>query len=111
MCNEIYDIGYSPYNHGGFIPNTDNLYEKSCLDLEQMFNYLSQGYGYGWHISNLVIYDKPRELSEFHTIKKCNACKWTGYESAACIYDENCKRPFVITRPFQSWGYVYETDT
>lgn len=95
VCDEIYDIGYSPYNHGGFISDTDNLNEKSCLDLEQMFNYLSQGYGYGWHISDLVIYDKPKELSEFKTFcksyfdgDKCDDCKFfidgRGYE-----YDES----------------------
>ena len=48
----------------------------SCLSREQIVEYL-KGCGYGWHISALHIYDKPRELSEFG-----------------------------LTRPFQSWGYV-----
>lgn len=96
VCDEIYDIGYSPYNHGGFISNidgylsnTDDLYKKSCLDLEKMFNYLSQGYGYGWHISDLKIYDKPKELSEFY---KPAVCNYNGLEP--------------ITRQPQSWCYV-----
>ena len=25
VCDEIYNIGYSPYNHGEFISDTDNL--------------------------------------------------------------------------------------
>lgn len=95
VCDKIYDIGYSPYNHGGFISDTDNLHEKSCLDLEQMFNYLSQGYGYGWHISNLVIYDKPKDLSKFHLpcIPECDGL---------CEY--GCLRP--LKCPPQSWRYV-----
>ena len=61
---------------------------------------------YGWHISDLKIYDKPRELSEFYVWKKCNSCRETGYESTACMYDEDCKVPAIITRPPQSWMYV-----
>lgn len=127
ICDEIYDIGYSPYNHGGFISNingclsnTDDLYKKSCLDLEEMFNYLSQGYGYGWHISDLKIYDKPKELNEFYV-----SCKGNGKaDDKMCISCPNIlfdnddlngltgwcsvhkKKP--LTRPPQSWCYVEE---
>lgn len=84
-----------------------NLPDKSCLTLEEIKQYAgSEGRGiYGWHISDLVIYDKPRELGEFYTVKQCNACKG-GYESTACIYDENCKVPVPLTRPPPSWCYV-----
>lgn len=64
----------------------------------------------GWHISELKIYDKPKELGEFYIWKKCNACRDTGYESTACMYDENCKVPAIITRPPQSWCYVEELE-
>ncbi len=47
---------------------------------------------YGWHISELVIYDKPRELSEFHREEYCYPC------ISPII------RP--IKRPPQSWCYV-----
>lgn len=100
ICDEIYDIGYSPYNHGGFISSTDNLHEKSCLDLEQMFNYLSQGYGYGWHISDLVIYDKPRELSRFWRCPYPWDCDVCDYFDG---FDMSCNKP---KRPPQSWCYV-----
>lgn len=120
ICDEIYDIGYSPYNHGGFISNTDALYEKSCLDLNEMFNCLSQGYGYGLHISDLKIYDKPKELSEFYV-----PCKGTGTEKdklcVSCphlLFEDNplsgytrwCggfkRKPLI--RPPQSYCYVEE---
>ena len=63
-----------------------------------------KGNGYVWDISDLKIYDKPKELSEF-----CIPCK------VSC---ENCKNPLyfecwceekgkkIVTRPPQSWCYV-----
>lgn len=52
--------------------------EKACLTEDELFKYLNgikrpliipKDYkcrrGYAWHISNLVIFDKPKELSEF----------------------------------------------
>lgn len=56
---------------------------------------------YGWHISNLRIYDAPRELSEFCRPHECGEChaKW-AYECNACFEERKIKRP-----P-QSWCYV-----
>lgn len=86
--------------------------KKTCLDEYDLWDYIAgkavkanQMYdGYLWHISDLKIYDKPRELSEF-----CIPCK------VSC---ENCKNPLyfecwceekgekIVTRPPQSWCYV-----
>ena len=42
----------------------------SCLTNYELNNYLGNCIGYAWHISNLVIFDKPKELSEFqHKVK------------------------------------------
>ena len=82
----------------------------SQVDVFDLLEYADEKTIYGWHISDLKIYDKPRKLSEFYTLKKCNSCK-SGYESSACIYDEDCRVPSPITRPFQSWGYVESEDT
>lgn len=55
---------------------------------------------YGWHISDLVIYDKPKELSEFHK---------AGYtetkESVSWLTREE-ENSWQIKRPPQSWSYV-----
>jgi predicted transcriptional regulator len=111
VCDQIDEIGYSPEMHGKYISDIDDIHYVSCVDFEQMFDYLADGYGYGWHISDLVIYDKPKELGEygeFYVWKKCNSCRDTGYESTACCYDIDCKVPAVISRPPQSWCYVEE---
>lgn len=53
---------------------------------------------YGWHISNLIIYDKPKELSEFCKPDICTR----GVQKYDCIGCWDCE----ITRPPQSWCYV-----
>ena len=64
----------------------------TCLTDKQIIDYLGNGKeGYGWHILNLIIYDKPKELSEFH---KPTMPTGLRYEND------------VITRPPQSWCYV-----
>ena len=47
---------------------------------------------YGWHISDLKIYDQPKQLSEFKGLRKTKF----GYA------------PVEIKRPPQSWCYVEE---
>ena len=99
-CDRIYEL--APLNHA-----PDDVEKQACLTREEIVLYL-KGVGYGWHISNLKIYDTPKELIEFHTWKKCKSCNKSGYESTACIYDENCIIPAAITKAPQSWCYVEE---
>lgn len=101
-CNRIYEL--APLNHA-----SDDVEKQACLTREEIVRYL-KGVGYGWHISDLVIYDTPKELIEFHTWKKCKSCSKSGYESTACIYDENCMIPAAITKAPQSWCYVEVTE-
>lgn len=84
-------------------PNNCTLCIKSCLSFNDIKKYIGINFHekrfYGWHISNLKIYDKPKELSEF----KGRKLVWRG-NNHIHEYEK-------LTRPFQSWGYVYETDT
>lgn len=67
----------------------------TCLSAAEMRKYANGANGlYGWHISNLKIYDKPRELREFTGLRQTKF----GAE------------PVPITRAPQSWCYVEETD-
>lgn len=67
---------------------------ETQMDVIDYVNYADEKPVYGWHISNLVIYDKPKELSEFRGRKLV----WRGHNH---VYDyEDMKRP-----P-QSWCYV-----
>ena len=65
----------------------------SCVSKEELNAYgTSVPTLYGWHISNLKIYDTPRELSEFTGLRETRF----GAE------------PVSIARPPQSWRYVEE---
>lgn len=69
----------------------------ACLTAEELGTYVSgKSKFYGWHISELKIYDKPKELSEFkRSVKKCTNGVWYLAKET-------------ITCPPQSWGYVEE---
>lgn len=78
----------------------------ACLTEEELLKY---GGKYAWHISNLVIYDKPKELSEFYVVienKDCEKCKYYDipYEREPCNQCQGGRK--YLTRPPQSWCYV-----
>lgn len=83
----------------------DDYVLQTCLENGTLWDY---GHGtplYGWHISDLKIYDPLKELSEFKGLCKvesdCCACPYYNYSKMDC--DGR-----TIKRPFQSWGYVEE---
>ena len=79
------------------------ILEAACLTEEELETYLKGETGFGWHISDLKIYDKPRKLDEFERPYECDECaaQWAS-ECNAC--HKECK----IKRPPQSWYYVEE---
>lgn len=46
------------------------LMEQSCLDVKELIDYLGRKTGYAIHISDLEIFDRPKELWEFETTKQ-----------------------------------------
>lgn len=104
VCNSIYPISitYSDPN------NTMALREFpfTCLTDKEIMDYLGNGKkGYGFHISDLVIYDKPKKITKFY--KPCGE-----HDCFLCDYwideEQVCAQP-PITRPPQSWCYVEES--
>lgn len=53
------------------------FYKNTCLTEKELFDYIGSGDGYAWHISNLKIFDKPKELNGFITSRKL-ICHETG---------------------------------
>lgn len=89
VCDKVTEIKsdtvYSKV-FGGFDVRFNFDKYAACLTEKQIFDYLADGKGYAWHISNLKIYDKPKELSEFSKY---------GFGE-----------PVPLKRPPQSWMYV-----
>lgn len=81
---------------------------KTCLPIGEINDYLNGKDGYLWHISDLKIYDKPKELSEFK--KSCPYTNGTYCIENKCEYYGSwtgvCRR--WVERPPQSWCYVEE---
>lgn len=98
-CDRIYEL--APLNHA-----PDDVEQQACLTREEIVRYL-KGVGYGWHISDLKIYDTPKELSEFQrATDPCNSChaEYT-WECTGC---KNLSGD--IKRAPQSWCYVEAMD-
>jgi len=89
VCDEIYQ--YSTGNVEGQTISSEEIQKQSCLTYNELCTYENSAEPrdfciyliglYGWHISALQIYGKPRELSEYSLI-----------------------------RPPQSWRYVEELE-
>lgn len=129
ICDKIYPIKAERYDGGStecsrktvftLLPAEEHnaLLNATQLTNEEIFAYLGgEGkWGYAWHISDLKIYDKPKELSEFYAPcpienKDCENCirygkpyDWDFDEKQGLIY---CTRR--LSRPPQSWQYVEE---
>ena len=91
------------------------LPKLACLTIDEIVDYAGSENRevVGWHISDLKIYDKPKELSEFY-----RPCSYSGI-----CYSCNRFRPNgtpndkpnnfcdgEITRPPQSWQFVEELE-
>jgi predicted transcriptional regulator len=111
ICDRIYKIDKDStdflFKAGGLSVYKQAAEEKCglCVAMtdDELHGYLGHCQGYGWHISDLLIYDQPRELSEFQRAtdpcvfcmeriaRECTDCKKWGGD---------------IKRPPQSWCYV-----
>jgi predicted transcriptional regulator len=81
----------------------DKVDEKTRLTYRQTLDYLGEkGIGCFWHISDLVIYDKPKELSEFKKHNRTCYYDHLGLATPRCKDCKGCQ----VTRPPQSWCYV-----
>lgn len=121
-CDRVFDIEFD--EDEGYNETYTPLGFHDCLTDEEFDRYLGAKDGSGWHISDLVIYDEPKQLSEFYRwydgttdIRPCENGKpcehlifdySEDHEACGIDYDgENC--PFLkVSRPPQSYCYVEE---
>nr|DAY04677.1 MAG TPA: hypothetical protein [Caudoviricetes sp.] len=84
LCDEI--IEDRTYGHN------EEFYRAACMSAYDAAAYAMQSPMYGWHISDLRVYDHPRDLWEFTGLRITK----DGFELS------------LITRQPQSWRYVEE---
>lgn len=113
VCDEIIKWQYNkshqyyvdyPDDCTSYFPYLKCHSEATGLKCSELENYGKGKTLYGLHISDLKIYDKPKELSEFRkpckiNLPMCDRCEYYSTWNGRC---EN------ITRAPQSWCYVEE---
>ena len=110
-CDRIYNIdkdsvdfiftpapgGYAVYKKAA----EEHCGLRAAMTDDELHSYLGHFQGYGWHISDLKIYDAPKELGKFsRPFENCidKVCDEFGCAS--------CENGGHIKRPPQSWCYV-----
>lgn len=105
MCDAIFPMSVWYSNPNDRLSHRE--YPFTCLTDKEIMDYLGNGVeGYGWHISDLVIYDKPKELSEFRKICQSDYCFTCDYAVKKNGYLVDCDRS--VKRPPQSYMFVEE---
>lgn len=90
VCDEIIEDKHGEY--------ADIFYKDGLLTLDEQKKYGKNKPLYGWHISDLKIYDKPKELGEFGNYKT----EWVQW------YHSDDKVFYPLKRMSGSWCYIEE---
>lgn len=105
-CERIVPITYD----GGrlWCPINVAFSPGTCLSQAEIIAYIGdKGRSYGWHISDLQIYDTPRDLDSFRrecvNNLRCESCAMYWNNNGTCGNDA-----LHLHRPPQSWCYVEE---
>ena len=128
LCDDIYDICYladNDFEGAGTASYKGCDITQTCLSQYELLQYGKGKPLYGWHISDLKIYDKPKELREFYRKLPDKILEEGDYDcrkdwDTLCLdswdgggeYCQDC--PYggrvYLTRPPQSWCYVEQKE-
>lgn len=124
VCDKIERLEYQEKYLQGITSQTAIKYfsdkiKATALSVDELMNYGKNKPLYGWHISDLKIYDKPKELSKFRKPLDSVHCSYYGdYCEEGCVgfggTDYFCKEYWEwekgLTRAPQSWQFVEELE-
>ena len=101
------EIDYSFIAENG---EENSLCNTSCLTWQELRNYMGEGINtfYAWRISDLKIYDKPKELSEFKQVRVIRGYHKKGESQIEKLLNSSRLEVKYLKRPPQSWCYVGE---
>ena len=99
-CDKAFDEYFIAGYIGAYMP-----LKEMCLANKDLIEYGKGRPLYGWHISDLKIYDKPKPIMQFYKpcpikIKDCPVCELYSTYTGCCMNN--------IDRPPQSYMYVEE---
>lgn len=100
---------------------SDDIEKLACLSYNEMINYFykpeeldgnTAKQGYALHITDLKIYDKPKELSEFVSVHEKDFCDECGVAWESWNGDYHCTQKYCdgyhISRPPRNYIYVQD---
>lgn len=114
ICDRVETIKAATEPYGIYDVDDDFVAQTGLVD-GALWDYGKGATLYGWHISELKVYDAPKPLSEFwfpddlYCEKElCGGCPWDQSPDINGEYEFDCgwRRP--LRRPPQSWCYVEE---
>lgn len=121
ICDGTTKIAHCGYDNRSIALNIvdDNLKCKKLdkgflyrcqLSLNDIEKYANGGDVYGWHISDLVLYDEPKDIGEFYKGGMLSYDDWlygiyNGNGGARSSY-ESYKNAFKLSKAPRSWCYV-----
>ena len=121
VCDEITRIVHCGYDNERIelnivdenltIKKLDKGFFSRCrLSLNDLENYANGGKVYDWHISDLLLYDEPKDIGEFYKGGMLSYDDWlygiyNGNGGARSSY-ESYKNAFKLSKAPQSWCYV-----
>ena len=96
-------IDYWQYHWMPDVMHIEKMSELSCLSTTELLDYLGGIYDnqgnnkrlYAWHISDLIIYDEPKDVREFNQ-----------FNDGSYWVDGSPTLTLPLNRPPQSWCYV-----
>ena len=102
VCDKIMFL--TPLGLRGF-EMREEILKSICLTNDDLNAYGGLKTLYGWHISDLKIYDKPKPIMQFYKPcpiewKNCPGCEFYSTYTGCCMNN--------VDRPPQSWCYVEE---
>lgn len=105
MCDRIecFDVPYPAFQN----ELDKRILHESCCTYYQLHRYAYHDALYGWHISDLVIYDKPKVLTEF--MKPCESDLYCEVCAMFREFEDRCgNKALMLSMAPQSWCYVEE---
>lgn len=96
VCDNIecFDVPYPAFQN----ELEKRFIEQSCMSYYDLHRYAYHDVLYAWHISDLIIYDKPKDIDWFRKPIECHREEQRNH----CKGCWDCE----IQRPPQSWCYV-----
>lgn len=117
---EIREVFYDPDDNERIAPIIAEVGDKcglmwrACMSWKELRSYMGDAPKtfYAWRISQLEIYDKPKELSEFVAAREKDYCDGCGVAWESCNGDYHCTQKhcdgYHLSRAPQSYMYVEE---